>query len=44
MEYMPGRGASGGLAGAQIHKEKLNPETSLGAAFTAVGSRLIVDE
>jgi hypothetical protein len=41
---MPGRGASGGLAGAQIHKEKLNPKTNPGTAFTAVGFRLIVDD
>ena len=25
-EYMPGRGASGGLAGARIHKDQINPK------------------
>jgi len=41
---MPGRDASGGLAGAQIHKENLNPKTNPGTAFAAVGFRLIVDD
>ena len=33
-----------GLAGAQIHKEKLNPKTNPGMPFTTVGFRLIVDD
>jgi hypothetical protein len=41
---MPGRGASGGLAGAQIHEEKLNPKTNPGMPFATVGFRLIVDD
>jgi hypothetical protein len=40
---MPGRGASGGLAGARIHRDQLNPWTRSDKGLTAARFKLIVD-
>jgi hypothetical protein len=41
---MPGRGASGGLAGARIHESQSNPKTGPNTGPTTVRFRLIVDD
>ena len=43
-EYMRGRGASGGLAGASNHEIKLTPKTGTKTDTTDARFRLIVDD